>query len=275
MMAEGCEILATLLARSPWIGADIYRLFFTFFWTHQKLYKSLSPSLNHIVMPLPLPFLWNLLFSHQRIYLMIRDYEKDAIFAIFVRALEAQRMRDEAKRRIDEAQEDYANAKAVLRAARTAVTVFGFEESDTIWKEVRTALGEERLSKARELAGFKGRDDSSDTETSASDSFVESEDGSDESETPAEQLDENIKNHVLRRLRQAGEKGAKAVDIRNSLRSDGVEMHDKTVGMTLYRLSKEGVSRRDGRTWFAVEAENLRNSSEGTAAKLMPSGIFE
>ena len=52
----------------------------------------------------------------------------------------------------------------------------------------------------------------------------------------------------------------------------GKEVHDKTVGMTLYRLSKEGAFVRRGYDWYFVpEAERLRNAdtSEALAKELV------
>jgi hypothetical protein len=30
----------------------------------------------------------------------------------------------------------------------------------------------------------------------------------------------------------------------------GRKLHEKTIGMTLYRLSRKGLSKRDGLTWY-------------------------
>lgn len=36
-------------------------------------------------------------------------------------------------------------------------------------------------------------------------------------------------------------------------RTFGEVLHEKTIGMTLFRLSQKGVARRDGHTWFYVQ----------------------
>lgn len=62
-----------------------------------------------------------------------------------------------------------------------------------------------------------------------------------------------IKQAVLDRLRAAGDRGVKAAEIRQFIQSTyGVETHEKTVGMTLYRHLKAGDARREGSTWFFV-----------------------
>lgn len=60
-----------------------------------------------------------------------------------------------------------------------------------------------------------------------------------------------VREVALMRLRAAGDKGAKAADIRDYFeRTYGEVVHEKTVGMTLYRLLKANQVRRDGHIWF-------------------------
>lgn len=60
-----------------------------------------------------------------------------------------------------------------------------------------------------------------------------------------------IREIVLGRLQAAGDEGSKAAPIRDFLeREHGIKTHEKTVGMTLYRLLKAGLARRNGTTWF-------------------------
>jgi hypothetical protein len=63
---------------------------------------------------------------------------------------------------------------------------------------------------------------------------------------------------VLDRLRAAGKEGSKAAPIQTYIESTyGKKIHDKTVGMTLYRLQREGRVHRRAHTWFiAPEAVN-------------------
>ncbi len=63
-----------------------------------------------------------------------------------------------------------------------------------------------------------------------------------------------IRDIVLDRLKAAGTKGDRATPIRKFIeRVYGGNIHEKTVGMTLYRLAKDGLVRRHGRTWFLAE----------------------
>lgn len=60
-----------------------------------------------------------------------------------------------------------------------------------------------------------------------------------------------VSDIVLDRLKEAGKAGTKAAPIQHYIETTyGTKIHDKTVGMTLYRLQKDGLVRRDGYTWF-------------------------
>jgi len=60
-----------------------------------------------------------------------------------------------------------------------------------------------------------------------------------------------VKDLVLERLSQAGSMGSKAAGIREYIkRAYYIDTHEKTVGMTLYRLSQAGLVRREGHRWF-------------------------
>ncbi len=70
-----------------------------------------------------------------------------------------------------------------------------------------------------------------------------------------------IRHLILTRLAATGDKGSKAAPIREWVETTfGQQIHEKTIGMSLYRLQKEGLVRRDGHLWFLVplkaETEN-------------------
>jgi hypothetical protein len=68
---------------------------------------------------------------------------------------------------------------------------------------------------------------------------------------------------ILDQLKKAGPSGSKAAPIQKYIETTyGKHIHDKTVGMTLYRLAKEGLVRRNGHTWFVV----LETTNPGVAA---------
>jgi hypothetical protein len=81
--------------------------------------------------------------------------------------------------------------------------------------------------------------------------------------TPSEMP--RISDIILERLREAGEKGQKAANIRQFIsKTYSTEIHEKTVGMTLYRLLKRKDVRRNGHTWFiAPKAMNPGAATPG------------
>ncbi len=68
-----------------------------------------------------------------------------------------------------------------------------------------------------------------------------------------------LREILVDQLKIAGEKGAKATALRDYVeRVYGLVTHEKTIGMTLYRLSQDKLVRRDGHVWFfgpPLEAE--------------------
>jgi hypothetical protein len=77
----------------------------------------------------------------------------------------------------------------------------------------------------------------------------------------------SVRDFIIAQLKQASAEGAKAGQLRDMYESSfGKAVHDKTVGMALYRLQKDGVVRRRGHVWFiakptAVETEGSKINS--------------
>ncbi len=68
-----------------------------------------------------------------------------------------------------------------------------------------------------------------------------------------------IKTLVLEAAEKAHPNPIKAADIRHQLAASGHIIHEKTVGMTLYRWSEKGCTRREGRDWYFVPTSNVQN----------------
>lgn len=62
----------------------------------------------------------------------------------------------------------------------------------------------------------------------------------------------SIKVYVLEAARQAFPNPVRATQLRKQLEEQGINVHEKTMGMTLFRLKKEGLVERQGRDWFFV-----------------------
>lgn len=70
-----------------------------------------------------------------------------------------------------------------------------------------------------------------------------------EAQLPAKQA--KVKDIVLNRLREIAPNGDRSLPLRRYLEQvHSLHVHEKTVGMTLYRLSQEGLVHRQGQTWF-------------------------
>ncbi len=68
---------------------------------------------------------------------------------------------------------------------------------------------------------------------------------------PAPARQAKVKDAVLNRLREIAPNGERSLALRQYIeRVNLLHVHEKTVGMTLYRLSQEGIVHRKGQTWF-------------------------
>lgn len=186
---------------------------------------------------------------------MLSERDKAAVFALLVRQVEAQEARASAQKVIEEKKEVIAAANLQLNNLRTAFSVFGFQMTgERPWDEVKDSIGSRLFHEA--IAVGKGET----PVDSPNHSTDEQEDDQEQDYESYEDTDQsnyspppNIREMVIERLKQAGNSGAKVADVKKFIAGQGIEMHDKTAGMTLYRLSKEGIARREGRTWFYLQ----------------------
>lgn len=76
-----------------------------------------------------------------------------------------------------------------------------------------------------------------------------------------------VKELLLEQLNAAGAKGLKAKPMREFIeKTYGETLHEKTVGMTLYRLSQDNLVHRDGHTWFFGPPPPAETENPGVAA---------
>ncbi|MFA6156139.1 hypothetical protein [Mesorhizobium sp.] len=154
-----------------------------------------------------------------------------------------------------------------------AFATFGFDVGDPeLWTRVREAMGEQayeesirwgtaRYQIAETGASGQGSDKDGRQSQAGKASLV--------APTPVEESMPTIREMVIAQLALAGDAGTKAADIRKFIEQTYKKtVHEKTVGMTLYRLSLDGLARRDGRTWFSdkpeTETENPGVSAPGS-----------
>lgn len=72
-----------------------------------------------------------------------------------------------------------------------------------------------------------------------------------------------VKVLVLDAAEQAYPRPVQAGNIRHELVGRGYAIHEKTVGMTLYRWSLAGCVRREGRDWYFVPPESRPTKANG------------
>jgi hypothetical protein len=147
-----------------------------------------------------------------------------------------------------------------------AFAVFGFERSDEVFKQIMSVIGYDRYWNALERAGRKRPPPKElpppeKVEDEVVEDMVDAEPVGNETPVSA-----TIRDLVLRHLSDAKDKGTKAAEIRRLVEAQRQEtLHEKTIGMTLYRLSRDGLARRDGRTWFFVPPKaEAKNPGDGT-----------
>lgn len=79
-----------------------------------------------------------------------------------------------------------------------------------------------------------------------------------------------VSDIILEQLKIAGDKGSKAATIRDYIfNTYSRSLHEKTIGMSLFRLSKKGLVRRIKQTWFFVPPEaDAKNPGASTPGQL-------
>jgi hypothetical protein len=156
-----------------------------------------------------------------------------------------------------------ANARISARASevekiKAGLSLFGYEFTSEGFAKLRAEVGDEAYYQAQREGG---RLDAGPKEQAPSKS-----DSRAGAELNALTSSVSVRQVVLTYLKYKAEEGAKAREIQDFIESlRGVPLHEKTIGMTLFRLSKDGNVRREGRTWFFVpEAKNPAVSPAGS-----------
>ena len=219
----------------------------------------------------------------------LRDHEKNAVFSILVRQLVAQDAKAVADAEIAAAKERADAAAAIIMNIRPALALFGFDiTAPKLWDSVKLELGPDRYREAfiqakidaekqatepphtNEDEGSSASDNKDDADDTSTDTDPSSsEEGIGSEEAP------KIRELVIERLKISGDAGAKVGEIKAFIASQGIETHEKTAGMTLYRLSKEGLVRRDGRTWVYVPPEEDKSTEKPATNGSSASNLFD
>lgn len=190
---------------------------------------------------------------------MLDEHDAAAVVALLIRMV---RIDDELKRDRDLIAE--ANVRVAangLARGRTlnAFTVFGFETGDGMWDRVMQSIGLDVYNRAidiareREVPKLLERMGGDEANPKASESRAGHGDV-DARHTP------RIRDAILEYLQGLGDAGANVGQVRRHLTDAyGLSVHEKTPGMTLYRLLKDEMVRREGRTWYYAKASSGNN----------------
>ncbi len=189
---------------------------------------------------------------------MTTDLDRQAILALLVRrerAIHTQKdqltIKEKADLLIKETQKTITGCNAALK-------VFDLDVDDTkVFEKIKREYG-------TSIAQHIYPDD---------DAPQDGEDAT-PSAPPAPAPRPTVSDVVLQRLEAAGAQGSKALPLRQYYNETyDMDIHEKTIGMTLYRLLKKGLVRRDGRTWFFVppesETENPGAATPGSQPDLL------
>jgi hypothetical protein len=192
-------------------------------------------------------------------------HDREALFALLARTHRLQEAVKIDQKIVQEATARIIQANVKTNQAVAALAVFGIEkpESGNIWDAVRDALGQETYNAALEVGK---RPEGESLSLPSPEKFTDGEDGledgpSDDPDVLAEAASPKISDAILELLTSKWPTGVKVADVKSFLKNTyNIETHEKTPGMTLYRLSQQSppLVRRDKRVWFLASDPNAK-----------------
>jgi hypothetical protein len=185
------------------------------------------------------------------------EYEVAGVVSLLIKSVKSDG-------RIAQLTTEIATANAELSAERlkrgksvNALGAFGFDPTQkNLWTAVHQVIGRDKYREAIAIGKGEAIPESSQsvderggtnaTESTEAESVIDKDNATSSPPRVGEAIMSILKDRVPLGLRVA--------DIKQSLsKSYGIEGHEKTPGMTLYRLLKEGKVARAGRYWFYVD----------------------
>jgi hypothetical protein len=178
---------------------------------------------------------------------VLDEHDTAAVIALLMRVVRLDDELTEDRKLVEEANARIATNSLMRSRAVSAFSVFGFDITDGLWNRVCAALGNETYDRAIEMG--KGTEPPKLLEQMGEAVVAKS-------AAPDRNVGHRapkVKDAILDYLRVVGDAGVTARQVREHLSTAyGLEVHEKTPGMTLYRLLKDGLARRQGRTWYAA-----------------------
>jgi hypothetical protein len=206
---------------------------------------------------------------------MWTQQDKAAISGLLTRYVITYDLRRAWEEKKEEAEKQLADLAVQVANFKAAFDLFNIDIfNKDCWIPVRTELGELAFARAVEagqaaakqkqgLLPAQGELVIEHFEPGKTEKMISAKGG------PGQQVEPRkpaVKEAVLEYLRVVGPSGSKIVPIREYVeKTYSMKIHEKTVGMTLYRLSRTGLVRREGRTWFFVPPR-ADTKSPGVAA---------
>jgi hypothetical protein len=220
---------------------------------------------------------------------MFTEADKAAISGLLARFAETWERKDADQKLANAVAERIAKHNKRIQNIKSAFAVFDFDlvTDDDVWNKLKAAIGAQAFDLAiengRAAAAINNQEQAPSEEQqpqskgTQADAQVQTS-GTEGRNSEAEALSlgiseaPTVRDGVLKRLQAAGSKGAKAIELRAFFEETyGIKIHEKTVGMTLYRLSRDHLVRREGRTWFIAppkaEAMNPGAATPGFSAQ--------
>lgn len=195
------------------------------------------------------------------------DADKPAVISLLKRYVRAWEEREEAQKAMAEASARSAASAVQVANLRTAFTIFDIDvNKQDAWNEVREWLGDVEYEQAIDDGKKAAEGDSRPAGNVLED--IEGKLASEDANTPT------VRVGLLNKLQDLHPKGSKAAELQAFLENTySMKLHDKTVGMTLYRLSQEKLVRREGHVWFFVpQIAETKNPAGETAG---PEDMFK
>lgn len=211
---------------------------------------------------------------------MLNDEDKAALFGLLARYVRLWDENDADKKMAAMIQARLASQTELFAKLRSAFSIYGYQTTAVgDFDRLRADLGQDLYAQAMRAGGRQYGDPASSPLfiLSMSDpKQIEQQpvEEADEDEAEDDQASRSIRDLVLERLKSAAPRGLKASEIRGYIEAlRETQLHEKTVGMTLYRLSLDRLVRREGRIWFYVpqdaETKNPGGDTPGPSNTLL------
>ena len=173
--------------------------------------------------------------------------------------------REDLKKDLDR---QIAESVDAMQRLRSTMKIYGFDTETGDWKRLRLAIGSERYLDALNIGRLEvglpvldrepilqafAQHDQEELATKGQALLPNASISADEMLEPESDTG-TVREIVVELMKASGPEGRKASWLRSQIEARrGSPLHEKTIGMTLYRLSQDGLVERRGITWYWKE----------------------